>query len=191
MRYTIDLLHEFTKTASNYSLLERIIGQSMNLLLMIGGKCAGFRATCAHFSGHLPIKRCNGNLGGNLGEGSDKSSPIIGFSAQCSNRRGTICSSSRLSETAHGNSSCRFLLKNDLSSCKTSDHGNLFEPSSTKHLGESSNTEAIHAHFCSNIGPIYHKSRSARLRIALNHKRPMRKSPLSRRSLRSTCPRCP
>ncbi len=32
----------------------------------------------------------------------------------------------------------------------------MSEPSPTKNLGESSDTEAIHAHFCPNIEPIYH-----------------------------------
>src|SRR5438552_295471 len=45
MRYTIDFLHEFTKTVSNDPLLERIIGQSLNLLLMIrGNMCSPFRS---------------------------------------------------------------------------------------------------------------------------------------------------
>src|SRR5712692_6649319 len=92
---------------------------------------------------------------GKLGEGSDKLGPIVGNQAESSDKRATIGSRSGLSLTADGNLYCSFLLKNVLSSCKTSDHGNLSEPSPTKNLGESSDTEAIHAHFCPNIEPIY------------------------------------
>ena len=87
---------------------------------------------------------------------SDKSGPIVGNQAQSSDRRATIRSRSGLSLAADGNSYCSFLLKNDLPSCKTSGHGNLSEPSPMKILGESSDTEAIHAHFCPNFHPNYH-----------------------------------
>src|SRR6266516_2240509 len=93
---------------------------------------------------------------GKLGESSDKLGPIVGNQAESSDKRATMRSRSRLSLTADGNLYCGFLLKNGLFSCKTSGHGNLSEPSSTKNLGESSDTEAIHAHFCPNIEPIYH-----------------------------------
>src|SRR6266566_1145598 len=93
---------------------------------------------------------------GKLGETSDKLGPIVGNQAESSDRRATIRSRSGLSLTADGNSYCSFLLKNDLPSCKTSAHGHLSEPSPMKILGESSDTEAIHAHFCPNFHPNYH-----------------------------------
>ncbi|HYU72998.1 MAG TPA: hypothetical protein VEL31_09995, partial [Ktedonobacteraceae bacterium] len=34
------------------------------------------------------------------------------------------------------------------------------EPSATKNLGESSDTQALHAHFCPNFQPIYQRERS-------------------------------
>ena len=99
--------------------------------------------------------------GGKLGESSDKLSPIIGFLAQSSDRRATVRSQSGPSSTADGNLYYIFLLKNGLIFFKISGHGNLFEPSSTKNLGESSDTEAIHAHFCSKIHPIYQEDVAA------------------------------
>jgi hypothetical protein len=71
-------------------------------------------------------------------------------------RRATIRPRSGLGVTAGRNLYYSFQKKTGLLSCKTSGHGNLSEPSLKKNLGESSDTEAIHAHFCPNIGPIYH-----------------------------------
>ena len=39
--------------------------------------------------------------------------------------------------------------------CNKYDCGNLSEPSPTQILGQSSNTQAIHAHFCPSLHPIY------------------------------------
>ena len=90
-----------------------------------------------------------------MGESSDKLGSIVGNQDESSDRRATIGFRSGLSFTADGNLYCSFLLKNGLLSCKTSDLGNLSEDSPMKNLGESSDTEAVHAHFCPNIEPIY------------------------------------
>jgi hypothetical protein len=103
-------------------------------------------------SPNLP-PRCD--VRGKLGEYSDKLGPIVENQAEASDRRAMIRSRSGLSFTADGNLYCSFLLKNGLLPCKTLDFGNLSEYSPTKKLGEYSNTEAIHAHFCPNIDPIY------------------------------------
>jgi hypothetical protein len=70
-----------------------------------------------------------------------------------------VRSRSELSFTADGNLYCSFLLKNGLLSYKTSGHGNLSEDLPTRNWGESSDTEAVHAHFCPNIEPIYQSSK--------------------------------
>src|SRR5436190_21007366 len=101
-----------------------------------------------------------GCLSGKLDECSDKLGPIVGNQGESSDRQAPIRSQSGLSLTGDGNLYCSFLLKSSLLSCKTSSSGNLSEPSSTKNLGESSDTEAIHAHFCPNIEPIYHSGRN-------------------------------
>ena len=45
---------EFTKTVCDNLHVERILNLPPVVLLKIEGKCAGFRAICAHISGHLP-----------------------------------------------------------------------------------------------------------------------------------------
>ena len=50
-----------------------------------------------------------------------------------------------------------FLWKSGLFFSHESDCGNPSEDSSTFFVDESSDTEAVHAHFCSNIHPIYQK----------------------------------
>ena len=98
-------------------------------------------------------------LVGKLDECSDKLGPIVGNQGEASDRQATIRSQSGLSLTGDGNLYCSFLLKSSLLSCKTSSSGNLSEPSSTKNLGEYSDTKAVQAHFCPNIEPIYQKGR--------------------------------
>jgi hypothetical protein len=46
---------EFPKTVCDNLHVERILNLPPVVLLKIEGKCAGFRAKCAHISGHLPL----------------------------------------------------------------------------------------------------------------------------------------
>ena len=117
----------------------------------IEGNVPRLRAKSVHFVGYLP---CTSHPAGKLDECSDKLGPIVGNQGESSDRQATIRSQSGLSLTGDGNLYCSFLLKNGLLSCKTSGHGNLSEPSSTKNLGEYSDTKAVHAHFCPNIEPM-------------------------------------
>src|SRR5579862_4448089 len=75
---------------------------------------------------------------GKLTESSDKSNPIVGFLAQSSDRRITICFRSGLSRIATFHLPCRFLWKNSLIFRNTLSHGNRVEDSATKILAESS-----------------------------------------------------
>src|SRR2546426_2857906 len=74
---------QFTRLENRMPEGERFDQAKFVRVLKIEGKCSCLRAKAAYISGHLPCASGSGKLG----EGSDKSAPMIGIRTQSWDRR--------------------------------------------------------------------------------------------------------